>query len=109
MIEAMYRRAFSLVELLAVLAILSVLAALIVPRVVGHQDSANRAACLANQAEIELQAKLWLRDNGVYPTASLSNIAASTMYFPQGVPSCPVDGSAYTIDITSGLVVGHTH
>jgi prepilin-type N-terminal cleavage/methylation domain-containing protein len=106
---AVQRRAFSLVELMAVVAILGVLAALIVPRVIGHYDSAKRTACFANQAEIELQTKLWLRTNGSYPAGDLSNIGASTSYFPEGVPSCPVDGSAYTIDTTSGLVIGHTH
>jgi prepilin-type N-terminal cleavage/methylation domain-containing protein len=105
----MNRRAFSLTELMAVVAILGILAALIVPRVTGHYDGANRAACFSHQGEIELQAKLWLRANGSYPAADLSNIGANTAYFPAGVPSCPVDGSAYTIDTTSGLVVGHTH
>jgi prepilin-type N-terminal cleavage/methylation domain-containing protein len=105
----MNRRAFSLMELMAVLAIMGVLAALIVPRVVGHHDSAKRAACFTNQADIELQVKLWRRANGSYPSADLSNIGANTSYFSEGLPSCPVDGSAYTIDTTSGLVIGHTH
>jgi prepilin-type N-terminal cleavage/methylation domain-containing protein len=103
------RRGFSLVELIASVAILGILVALIVPRLVGHQDDAKRAACEANQGEIELQAKLWRRNTGSYPAANLSNIGANTTYFPSGLPVCPVDGSAYTIDTTSGLVTGHTH
>jgi type II secretory pathway pseudopilin PulG len=98
-----------LTELIAVVAILGVLAALIVPRVIGHSDSAERAACFANRAEIELQAKLWQRTHGSFPAANLSNIGADMAYFPQGLPGCPVDGSAYTIDTTNGLVIGHTH
>jgi prepilin-type N-terminal cleavage/methylation domain-containing protein len=105
----MSRRAFSLTELMAVVAVLGVLAALIVPRVMRHHDEAKGAACLANQAEIELQTKLWLRNSGSYPAADLSNISADPTYFPEGVPICPVDGSAYTIDTTSGLVIGHAH
>jgi type II secretory pathway pseudopilin PulG len=96
-------------ELMAVVVVLGVLAALIVPRVIGHSDSSKRAACFANQAEIELQTKLWLRTNGSYPAANLSNIGANSAYFPEGLPTCPVDGSAYTIDTTSGLVIDHTH
>ena len=96
-------------ELMAVVAILGVLAALIVPRVVGHHDNAKRAACYANQGDIELQVKLWRRNNGSYPAANLSNIGADTAYFPSGLPVCPVDGTAYTINTTSGLVTGHTH
>jgi len=102
-------RGFSLVELMAVVVVLGLLAAVIVPRVTIHNDTAKEAACHANQGEIELQVKLWRRNNGSYPAANLSNIAADTNYFPSGLPVCPVDATAYTIDTTSGLVVGHTH
>jgi type II secretory pathway pseudopilin PulG len=96
-------------ELAAVLGILGVLALLIVPRLVGHQDTSKKASCYANQADIELQTKLWKRNNGAYPVANLSDISGDTNYFPGGLPVCPVDGSAYTIDTTTGLVIGHTH
>jgi prepilin-type N-terminal cleavage/methylation domain-containing protein len=101
--------AFSLMELMAVLVILGVLAALVVPRVSKHQDTTKRAACYANQGDIELQTKLWKRVNGTYPVANLSDIGANTTYFPSAVPLCPVDGTAYTINTTTGLVIGHTH
>jgi prepilin-type N-terminal cleavage/methylation domain-containing protein len=100
---------FTLTELVAVVAILGVLAALIVPRVMGHHDTAKRAACYANQSGIEMQVKLFHRNTGAYPAADLSNISGNTVYFPSGLPVCPVDGSAYTIDTSSGLVTGHTH
>ena len=103
------RGGLSLTELMAVLGILGVLAVLIVPRVAGHHDTSKRATCDTNQAEIELQVKLWRRNQGAYPAANLSDIGADTNYFPSGLPLCPVDGTAYTIDTTSGLVVGHTH
>jgi type II secretory pathway pseudopilin PulG len=94
---------------MAVVAILGVLAALIVPRLLGHQDDAKQAACFVHQGEIEIQVKLWQRINGSYPAANLSDIGANTTYFPEGLPVCPVDGTAYTINTTSGLVTGHTH
>lgn len=100
---------FTLTELMVVLSLLGLLAALVVPRVIGHYDSGKRTACEVNQAEIELQVKLWRRNQGAYPAGDLSNIGAAPAYFPQGLPTCPVDGSAYTIDTTSGTVIGHTH
>lgn len=103
------RRAFSLTELMAVLVILGVMAMLIVPRVANHQDTSKKAACYANQGDIELQTKLWKRTNGTYPAANLGDIGGNSTYFPSGVPVCPVDGTAYTINTTTGLVIGHTH
>jgi prepilin-type N-terminal cleavage/methylation domain-containing protein len=103
------RGGLTLTELMAVLGILGVLAALIVPRVIGHQDTSQRAACLAHQAEIELQVKLWRRNLGTYPAANLSDIGSNSAYFPGGLPACPVDGTTYTIDTTSGHVIGHAH
>jgi len=103
------RAAFSLMEIMAAIVILGILAAVMVPRLAGHQDKAKRSACYANKGDIELQAKLWRRNNGTYPLANLSDIGASTTYFPGALPVCPVDGTAYTIDTTTGKVVGHTH
>jgi general secretion pathway protein G len=101
--------AFSLTELMAVLAILGVLAAIVIPRVNNHQSTSQKAACYANQGDIELQVKLWKRVNGTYPAANLSDIGANTSYFPSPVPVCPVDGTSYTISTTTGLVIGHAH
>jgi prepilin-type N-terminal cleavage/methylation domain-containing protein len=101
--------AFSLMELMAALAILGVLAALIVPRIANYQATSGKAACYANQGDIELQVKLWKRANGTYPATNLSDIGANTTYFPSTVPVCPVDGTPYTISTTTGLVTGHTH
>ncbi len=102
------KRGLSLMELLAVLAIVSVLTVLLVPRVAGHADDAKRGACCLHQGEIELRCQLWRRSQGGFPSASLSGIGADERYFPEGLPTCPVDGSAYTID-ADGRVVGHDH
>ncbi|MEX0642650.1 MAG: hypothetical protein WD468_08105 [Pirellulales bacterium] len=98
-----------LIELIAVVAILGVIAMIIVPRMSTQRTSANRTSCFNQKAEVELQVKLWKRNNGSYPAANLSNIGANTAYFPSGLPACPVDGTSYTISTTTGLVTGHTH
>jgi prepilin-type N-terminal cleavage/methylation domain-containing protein len=100
---------FSLTELISVIAILGTLAVVIVPRVLNHYTSAKRSSCFTQKREIELQVNLWKRNNGSYPAANLSNIGADANYFPDGLPTCPVDGTAYTIDTTTGRVSGHTH
>jgi general secretion pathway protein G len=105
----MNRKAFSLMEVLAAVVILGILAVVMVPRLSGHQDKGKKSACYANKGDIEIQVKLWKRNIGSYPLANLSDIGANTSYFPGGLPTCPVDGTAYTIDTTTGRVTGHTH
>jgi prepilin-type N-terminal cleavage/methylation domain-containing protein len=108
-LNSIHRTAFSLTELMAALGVLGILALLIVPRVIGHHQEAKRSACFANQGDIELQVKLWRRNQGSNPAADLSNIGSNAAYFPSGLPVCPVDGTPYTINTTSGHVNGHTH
>jgi len=103
------RKGLSLVELMAVLAILALLAAVILPRVVGESDASRAAACHTYQGDIEVQAELWMHNSGSWPAANLSNIGADVNYFPEGLPTCPVDGTAYTIDANTGRVIGHNH
>src|SRR3972149_10268571 len=93
---------FSLLELMAAVAILALLAAVIVPRVAGHRDSANRDACHVQRGEIDLGVQHWRSNTGSYPAADLSDIGADPDYFPEGLPTCPVDGTTYTIDTTDG-------
>lgn len=100
---------FSLVELISVVAIMGTLAAVIVPRVLDHYTSAKKSACHTQKSEIELQVRLWKRNTGSYPTANLDTIGTDSSYFPDGLPTCPVDGTAYIIDTTTGRVNAHTH
>lgn len=105
---ARIRRANSLLELMAAVTILGVVAAIGLPRTESIKTDGNRAACHLNKAEIELQSMLWLRRQGGWPASNLSDISIETDYFPEGLPVCPVDGTAYTID-SSGKVTGHEH
>lgn len=103
------QRAFSLLEMLAVVAILGLLAAVVLANFSSTSNTAKKRACYVTKGEIELQVRLWYRDKGSWPQNNLSNIGADTGYFPEGLPTCPVDGTAYTIDGTTHRVVGHTH
>jgi len=99
----------SLVELLASLAILGLLVAIVVPRLTARHSASESAACNTYRGNIEIQAEIWRTDTGSWPLGDLSDIGAHVHYFPEGVPSCPVDGSEYTIDSSTGRVMGHNH
>lgn len=103
------KRAFSLLEIIAVIAILGIVAATIVPRIAGSNEAADIAACYVYKGDIEIQAEVWNHNTGSWPATNLAIIGADINYFPEGLPTCPVDGTAYTVDTATGLIIGHNH
>jgi general secretion pathway protein G len=99
---------FTLLELVAALTIIALLSTIGCPNATLGQSKSKIAACEAQQGNIEIQAELWRHQNGSWPATNLANIGGNVSYFPTGVPACPVDGTAYTID-SNGRVVGHAH
>lgn len=105
---------FSLVEMLAVIILLGVVVVLVIPRIYVNKTTSKNTACVVNKRYIELQAQLWKRKYGSWPSNNLSNMLPTSAppqydYFPDGLPVCPVDGSAYVLDSTTHEVVGHNH
>lgn len=98
------RRGFSLLELLAVVTILGIIAAIIVPRVSVSSSTAKTKVRDHHKATINAAVERFYVDNNVWPATDLSDIAANTNYFPDGVPTNPVDGSAYTLNATTHRV-----
>jgi general secretion pathway protein G len=105
------REGLTLVEVLAVVSILGILAAMVVSRVTANSEDTNRNACYVNIGDIEMQVELFRRNEGSWPADNLSDIIppGETDYFPSGLPVCPYDGSAYTINSSTHRVEGHSH
>ena len=61
------QRAFTLIEVLVVVAILGILAAIVVPRIMDRPDEAKRVAARADIGAIVQALKLYRLDNGTYP------------------------------------------
>jgi prepilin-type N-terminal cleavage/methylation domain-containing protein len=103
------RPGLSLLELLAAITILAILAAIILPRFGDHARTAKKRACAVNKGNIEVQSQLWYRTKGAWPATGLSDIGANQTFFPEGLPTCPVDGSTYQLDAITHRVSGHIH
>jgi len=73
--RTIFRRGFTLIEVLVVVAILGILAAIVVPRIMDRPDEAKRVAAKADVAAIVQALKLYRLDNGNYPTTDQGLIA----------------------------------
>src|SRR5215510_4500270 len=98
------RRGFSLMELLAVVTILGIIAAIIVPRVTVSSDTAKAKVNAHNKATINAAVERWYVEKGTWPANNLSDIGADTNYFPDGLPTNPVNGTAYSLNATTHRV-----
>ncbi len=105
------RSGFTLIEILAVVVILGILAVVVVPRVLASSATAKINACYQNKASINTGIEKWYFDSGAWPLDALTDIGADVNYFPDGIPVCPVDGTAYAMDplVGNNRVAGHTH
>ncbi|GAB5405523.1 MAG: hypothetical protein Aurels2KO_37540 [Aureliella sp.] len=90
------RRAFSLLELLAVVTILGVVAAVVVPRISVSGVAAKKEMCKQHVAEVNRALERYFVQNGEL-TTDLSQLNGPD-YFPDGVPSCPLLSTPYKVD-----------
>src|SRR4051812_9569769 len=103
------RRGLSLLQLVMAITILAILVVIVLPRFGSSAINAKSRGCEANRRNIEVQARLWYRTKGAWPATNLSDMGANTSYLPEGIPTCPVDGSAYTLSSTTHQITGHSH
>ena len=98
------RKGFSLLELLAVVSILGVIAAVVIPRISTSKTAAQAEVNKQNIAEINSAVERWYFEKGTWPADTLSDIGNDVNYFPDGLPTNPIDGKTYTLDSTTHRV-----
>lgn len=102
--KANKKSGFSLLELLAVVTILGIIAAIIVPRVTVSSDNAKSKVRDHHKATINAAVERYYVNEGSWPADNLSDIGIDPNYFPDGIPTDPVSGSAYSLNSTTHRV-----
>jgi hypothetical protein len=67
-------------------------------------DEAKQKTHATNKTTINSTVERYYVEQGTWPANDLSDIGADLNYFPAGVPTNPVDGSAYTLNATTHRV-----
>lgn len=96
----MLRKAFTLIELLIVVAIIAILAAIAVPNFLEAQTRSKVSRCKADMRSISTGIESYAVDNNVYPMI----VAKNSTYFPPAPPGANgIDGPSVFYAGTSGV------
>ncbi|MBI4547514.1 MAG: prepilin-type N-terminal cleavage/methylation domain-containing protein [Ignavibacteriae bacterium] len=98
---------FTLLEVMLVVVLISILAAIVIPRFTISSQRAKVQSCEMNRAIINKQVETWYFTEGTWPIVDLRNIKTNVNYFPDGVPTCPVDLTSYVLSDTRFRISGH--
>ncbi|MBC8011740.1 MAG: prepilin-type N-terminal cleavage/methylation domain-containing protein [Burkholderiales bacterium] len=94
------RRAFTLIELLTVIAIIGILAAILIPTVGKVRETARGSQCLSNQRQIAFAFGLYANDNkGLLPRSGVSPENTTQTWMISVNPYIPTRGTVITSKI----------
>ncbi|HNV70034.1 MAG TPA: type II secretion system protein [Candidatus Ozemobacteraceae bacterium] len=98
------RQAFTLIELMIVIAIIGILAAVAMPHFANAREKARKAKCWEQTSLVSRTCELYYIEQKVYPTQTdLYSSPKFAEYFAGNrVPRCPSHGIDYTLIIGTG-------
>lgn len=90
-------KGFTLIEVMLVVILISILAGIVIPRFVISSKRAKVQSCEIQRSIINKQVETWYFAEGTWPLDSLDDIRTNYNYFPDGIPTCPVDQTSYVL------------
>ena len=90
-------KGFTIIEIFLIIILISILAAIIIPRFSAGTARAKVQSCEMNRSIINTMVETYYFTEGTWPDDSLNDIKANNHYFPDGIPSCPVDQESYAL------------
>jgi len=90
-------KGFTVLEVMLVVILISILAGIVIPRFIVSTKQAKVQACETNRAIINKQVESYYFAESTWPVDSLSDIKSNFNYFPDGIPTCPVDETSYVL------------
>jgi general secretion pathway protein G len=90
-------KGFTVIEVMLVVILISILAAIVIPRFAVSTKRAKVQSCEMNRAIINKQVESYYLVEATWPLDDLTDIGANNNYFPDGIPTCPVDLTSYVL------------
>ena len=91
------QKGFTIIETLLIVVLISILAAIIIPRFTVGSRRAKIQSCEMNRSIINTMVETYYFTEGTWPLGDLTDIKANNNYFPDGMPTCPVDATSYIL------------
>ncbi len=88
---------FTLIEVMLVVILISILGAIVIPRYAISTKRAKVQACEIQRSIINKQVEMYFFVEATWPLDTLADIKTNVNYFPDGIPTCPVDLTSYVL------------
>ena len=99
---------FTIIETLLIVILISILAAIIIPRFTIGSKRAKIQSCEMNRSIINTMVETYYFTEGTWPVGALTDIKVNNNYFPDGIPTCPLDLTSYNLlPAPSHRISGH--
>jgi general secretion pathway protein G len=88
---------FTILEVIIIVVLISIIAGIVIPRINISTQKAKVQSCEMNRSIINKQVEIYYFVEGTWPMDNLNDIKTNYSYFPDGIPTCPVNSTSYDL------------